>query len=185
MKPDAARRELFRSLYEANYATVLAFALRRLPGREDAEDVTAETFQIAWRRLDEIPRRPRAWLLAVARHRSANRVRESRHRRELAGRLERWVVPPDDSSSEDDRREEALDILAALSTLEEAEREVIVLVAWDCLSYREAAQVLGVSVRSFAMRLLRARRTLTRALAGAAERGDGVEVDLPSVKEKS
>lgn len=46
--------ERFEALYRANYAAVLRYAARR-SGPGAAEEVAAETFATAWRRLDQIP----------------------------------------------------------------------------------------------------------------------------------
>lgn len=43
----------FRRLCDAYTTAVLAYALRRVP-REDAADVVAETFLVAWRKLDDV-----------------------------------------------------------------------------------------------------------------------------------
>jgi len=63
------REERFRRLYDTGRGRVVAYVLRRTTNHEDAADVVAETFAIAWRRLDDIPRGERevAWLFAVAR----------------------------------------------------------------------------------------------------------------------
>jgi len=53
--------------------------------------------------------------------------------------------------------------LRALSALSPADREVLMLRAWDGLSTREAAEVLGCSTAALAIRLHRARRRLARA----------------------
>jgi len=47
-----------RSLFEAHYGRVLSFARRRADDAEMAQDVAAETFVVAWRRIDKVPRAP-------------------------------------------------------------------------------------------------------------------------------
>ena len=42
----------FDALYDAHFRDLLAFALRRVERPDDAADVVAETFLVAWRRLD-------------------------------------------------------------------------------------------------------------------------------------
>ncbi len=54
--------ERFRVLYDRSYSKVLGYALRRADSRDDAFDVVAETFLVAWRRLDDVPEGERALL---------------------------------------------------------------------------------------------------------------------------
>lgn len=42
--------ERFDALFDAHYAEVLAYALRRTASRAEAEDIAAETFAVACRR---------------------------------------------------------------------------------------------------------------------------------------
>ena len=57
--------------------------MRRTPTADDAADAVAETFTVAWIRLDDIPDRPEAlfWLYATARQVLAD-GRRSRDRRD-------------------------------------------------------------------------------------------------------
>ena len=58
----------FEDLYRAHYRKIVAYARRRAYSVEDAEDVVAATFTVAWQRLDEFlaADKPLAWLYAVA-----------------------------------------------------------------------------------------------------------------------
>jgi RNA polymerase sigma-70 factor (ECF subfamily) len=47
--------ERFEALFNANFGDVLAYAARRCPSQQDAEDLVAETFAVAWRRMTDIP----------------------------------------------------------------------------------------------------------------------------------
>src|SRR3954467_9363138 len=58
--------ERFTALYDRHYRSVLGYTLLRA-GQDTAEDVTSETFLVAWRRLDDLPEPPLPWLLGVAR----------------------------------------------------------------------------------------------------------------------
>jgi RNA polymerase sigma-70 factor (ECF subfamily) len=70
---EALSRELaearFVELYEDNVRDLLAYAQRRIPVADDAADLVAETFLIAWRRLGEVPRggEARTYLMAFGR----------------------------------------------------------------------------------------------------------------------
>ncbi len=61
-------------------------------------------------------------------------------------------------------------LAAALALLNDADRELLLLIAWDGLSPAEAATVLGIKPATARVRLLRARRRLTQALS--RERSD-------------
>jgi len=64
---DEAAWSRLESLWAAHYTDLLAFAFRRVGDRLAAEDVVAETFLVAWRRVEAIPTdEARTWLFAVA-----------------------------------------------------------------------------------------------------------------------
>ncbi|GAA1687711.1 hypothetical protein GCM10009733_100470 [Nonomuraea maheshkhaliensis] len=67
----------FEAVYRATYGLIMAYAARRCHSPQDAADVVAETFAIAWRRLGEVPEGERAilWLYGVARKVLANHYR--------------------------------------------------------------------------------------------------------------
>lgn len=155
----------FRGIYDANYHRVLGYALRRTASREDAEDVVAETFLTAWRRLEEMPSgsAARPWLYGVARKALANQRRGKLRRERLAGRLhgDLWPSPP---AADADR--EVASVAAAFARLGNDDRELLALVAWEALDVGEVATVLGCSRNAARIRLHRARRRLARELEG-------------------
>jgi len=53
--PPDPRRDRFEEFFEANRDAVLGYLLRRTGSGHDAADLLADTFLIAWRRLDEVP----------------------------------------------------------------------------------------------------------------------------------
>jgi RNA polymerase sigma-70 factor (ECF subfamily) len=162
-------RERFERIYRENFRTVLRFAAARIDP-ERAKDVAAETFLVAWRRLDDIPTEPRPWLLGVARKVIAGQFRSEKRRDALAVRVgaehDTSAGPADLAAVLADRDE----VLAAFAALGERDREVLRLVAWDGLDAAEAAEVLDVTRLAFAVRLHRARRRLARALEPDARR---------------
>lgn len=153
-------RERFERIYREHFRAVVRFALARIdPDR--AKDVAAETFLVAWRRLDDVPAEPRAWLLGVARKVIAGQFRSETRRGAFVLRLETERGAEADFGTDVAEREEAL---AAFAQLGERDREVLRLVAWDGLEAGEAAEVLGITRLAFSVRLHRARRRLARAL---------------------
>jgi RNA polymerase sigma-70 factor (ECF subfamily) len=57
-------RDYFEALYAEHAGTVRAFARRRVAAG-DADDVVAEVFLAAWRRLSDVPSEPLPWLLSA------------------------------------------------------------------------------------------------------------------------
>lgn len=157
-------RDRFERCFRDHYAQVLAFAMRRVSGREIAEDVVADTFAVAWRRRDRIPDPAMSWLYAIAGHVIANQYRSTRRRHDLDMRLahETGAVAPGPDPVESLGRRDAFS--AAFALLDEPEREVLRLIAWDGLDTRDAARAFGCSPGAFRVRLHRARRKLAKQL---------------------
>ena len=155
-------RDRFEQIYRENFRAVLRFAAARIDP-ERAKDVAAETFLVAWRRLDDVPAVPRPWLLGVARRVIAGQFRADARREALRIRLQteyRGAIPADVSPAVVERDQ----VLSAFAALGERDREVLRLVTWDGLTSVEAAAVLGVTRLAFAVRLHRARSRLRREL---------------------
>jgi len=142
--------EDFSAVYRECYPRVLAYAASHA-GAQRAEDITSETFTIAWRKLDQMPSNALPWLLGIAR----NLVRAARRQ---ATHLELIELPADDDFA-------LIELRVALATLSEADQEVLTLIAWHGLGAAEAAQVLGCTTATFFVRLHRARRRLQAVLS--------------------
>jgi RNA polymerase sigma-70 factor (ECF subfamily) len=153
----------FSSLYRGHARELLGYALRRSVDPDDAADVVAETFLIAWRRLGEVPLddEARLWLFGTARLVLANQGRGARRRDRLTERLRdelRQQLPVD-------RAQGGSAFLEALATLKEADQELLRLIGWEELTPTQAAQTLGISPFAVRTRLHRARRRLRAQLA--------------------
>jgi len=168
----------FDTCFRAHYAEVLAYALRRLGDRGAAEDVAAQTFAVAWRRLDALPADPLLWLLGVARHVIQNETRSARRRSRLLARITGQHREMAAAADPADSVSERSAILAALGRLSEGDREVLRLAAWEGLDARRAAVALGCSRGAFALRLHRARRRLAKELAASGHVDDEDEPAL-------
>lgn len=157
--PDLER--VFERLYAATYADLLRFAQRRVD-RSHAEDVVAEAFLVAWRRLDELPAEPsgaRAWLFGVARKVLLNTERGVRRRQALGVRLADTAGPASDPDNAD-LTASRLDLARAWERISETHQEVLSLAVFEDLTSSQAAAVLDISPVAFRLRLSRARRAL-------------------------
>lgn len=170
--PGSAREDDFRRLYSAHFDAVLGFALRRTDRPEDAADVTADTFLVAWRRLGHVPpgEGTRPWLYGVARRTLANHRRGEGRRAALGERL-RLQIAHAMADLADDVVHRA-DVTAAMKRLSARDEEVLQLHLWEGLEPREIAEVLGVPAAVVRPRLSRA-RTRLRGLLGNDPPGPG------------
>jgi len=151
----ADRAARLTQLWVDHQPAIAAFARRRVDAAT-ADDVVSEVFIVAWRRLDEVPRDERAWLIGVARNVVMTQQRGSQRALSLVSRVA--AQPRAQLVAEDDEGAERVDLARAWSQLAEPDRELLALTAWDGLSVAQAASVLCIPRTTCAMRLLRARR---------------------------
>jgi RNA polymerase sigma factor (sigma-70 family) len=170
---DAVAAQRLEDLFRTHHKAVVAYARRRA-APESVDDVVAETFLVAWRRLDRVPADlPLPWLLAIARNVIATQRRSASRRAALNGRLQASARRRPNAQS----AEPSTGIVATtLARLSERDREVLTLIGWDGLSPREAAAVLGELPSTFYVRLHRAKRRFRRLLDEAAERPSDVRI---------
>ena len=163
--PDVRFDELYRSVG----ASVLGYALSRCTSREDALDVTAETFLVAWRRRAELPADlddARAWVFGVARGSLANLARGGRRSQRLGQRLIETseVATLPDPARIHESRSDTREVRQALDTLSADDRELVTLTAWEGLTPTQAGAVLGLTPGAARSRLHRARLRLRASL---------------------
>lgn len=166
------REERFRHLFDSNYRSLTAYALRRTNARADADDVVSETFAVAWRRFDALPQGDhdqRLWLYGVARRILANQRRGVARAQRLALRLESEVdqVAPPDAAIE--TASDAAAVLHAMRLLDESDQELLRLALWEELRHSDIAKVMGISVPNVAVRLHRAKRKLRARFEGSVQ----------------
>ena len=134
---------------------------------EDAEDLVQDVCERVLRRADQIRDQARvdAWIYGIMRNLWLDRVRSRRHRRheELSAADE---VASDDGRRTTETRITLDAVREVLGSMSEEHRTVLVLVCVDGLSYREAAEVLGIPLGTVMSRLARARQELSTRMEG-------------------
>ncbi|WP_230420985.1 RNA polymerase sigma factor [Actinomadura soli] len=158
----------FTAIYDECRQRVWAYAVSRA-GRQAADEVVSETFAIAWRRLADVPDPALPWLLGVARNVLRDGHRAEVRRESFAAELGRWTARPAGDIAEDVA--ERLAVIRAMAALPDGDREILILVAWQGLTPRDAARVVGCSPAALRVRLHRARRRLARAAEGTEAPG--------------
>jgi RNA polymerase sigma factor (sigma-70 family) len=163
------QRRRFEDVYSANCGPVLAYVLRRVRSCDDAADVLAETFLVAWRRLDELPPgdAARPWLYGVARRVLANQRRGERRRSALTERLRTELTTLGLAAQPgwSQTTGELAEVAQAFRRLPEPDQELLALVGWEGLNANQIAAALGCSSNAARIRVHRARRKLAAELA--------------------
>jgi len=154
---------------------VLAYCARRIDDSDPA-DACAETFLVAWRRIDDVPEAPATlpYLYGVARLVVANLRRGVQRRSRLDAKLlALGVAPPVDPAVVSVPAIGDLRVAAAVRALPELDREIVMLWAWEDLSRQEIATIVGMSTAAVSQRIHRAYGRLARSLGPAlAETAD-------------
>ena len=173
--------EAFDALFDRYRAPVHNFARSMLRTPAAAEDVLQETFLAVARATTRYePRgRFRIWLMRIVRNRCLNWLASERVRQAVIAETDLEIVAPESNDPPPARRLEAHEDLRlvreAIWRLPERQREAIVLYAFEQLTYKEIAEVLGVPINTVKTLIHRARAELARALDGTPkETGHGV-----------
>ena len=132
-----------------------------LGSREDADDLTQETYLRAWRSLPRFraDASARTWLLCIARRVAADHVRGSRRRRRLA------ELPPPEGVQRPESG--AVEVRMLMEGLDDERRLAMYLTQEIGLSYAEAAVVCGCPIGTIRSRVSRAREDLIAGLRTA------------------
>lgn len=159
----------FGIIFERHFDAIHAYVLRRT-SRHRADELAGETFLAALRhrrdydlqRADALP-----WLYGIAGNllKTAQRT-EARSIRLLERAASDLATRNTDSIEEADTR---LTVREAVAKLEVDAREVLLLSAWEALSYEEIATALHIPIGTVRSRLHRARNALREAVVDVAD----------------
>lgn len=168
------RPELFALVYDRHAITVHRFLARRVGGQL-ADDLAAQTMLVAFdsrSRFDPAHDSALPWLYGIATNMLRRHARaESRHLKALP-RLDPYPLEQrhDDAVSDRVSAEAAgRELAAGLSRLNGQERDVLLLVAWESLSYEEVSHALDIPIGTVRSRLHRARTKMRIALVEAID----------------
>jgi RNA polymerase sigma-70 factor (ECF subfamily) len=162
----ADHRSRFDLIWRSHRLEVLAYCVRRVSA-VDAEDACAETFLVAWRRIDAVPAPPdtRLWLYGTARRVLANQWRSVSRRSRLDEKLRSiGMSPVPDHAVLVVQRAEDREVLEAVRALAAKDREIVLLDAWEELSREEIASTMGMTRAAVDQRIHRAYKRLARML---------------------
>lgn len=174
------RRRRFHAIFDHHNSALLAYGLRRCASAADAADLVAETFLVAWRRIDDVPPDSGTlpWLYGVARNVLSNQRRGDRRRDRLSARLasELEALTPDPSEPSANHAW----VGDALQTLGALDREVLTLTLWEGLTPAEIGASLSIPAATVRTRLHRARRRVRESLEATADERSTVNGHEPA-----
>ncbi|WP_136034512.1 RNA polymerase sigma factor [Microbacterium sp. PF5] len=158
----------FRELYRAHVRPVYWIAQGILASPADAEDVTQETFVVAWRKLPGLELQGESilpWLATICRFQAANRLRQRRRdRAHTADAVDEDLASTVSVEEQVITAALAARIAAEVGTLSELDREIFRLCAAEGYAYQAAAEELGVTHAVVRNRLSRVRTQLRGAV---------------------
>jgi RNA polymerase sigma-70 factor (ECF subfamily) len=166
--------DAFDRLVRHYYRPIYAMAYRSLGDRDNAEDVTQETFIRAWAGLKRLknPAVFLPWIRTIAVRACLDRVQGQQKEGDLVGRL---LSQPNHGGSPSGIGKESthdtelfLDIQSALSKMPESLRVIVQLHYYDGRSLREIARLLGQPIRTVCHRHQAALKRLYKAMEGQA-----------------
>ncbi|WP_199182603.1 RNA polymerase sigma factor [Cryobacterium sp. N19] len=168
-------REAFVALYTAHVRAVYWFALKMVRSITDAEDITQDTFVIAWSKrhaIRPVDQSVLPWLLVTARNLGNNRIRsrarDDHHRTDSD--LSNFPDPQHRSVHDEVQNRMLLDAIDhAVGQLTETDQTLYYLCIDEGLSYEQAARALGTSHGAVRNRLARVRITLRNKLSAQKE----------------
>lgn len=156
----------FGELFDRHCDVVYNFSFRRTGSWDLADDIVSTVFLEAWRQRDTVILHEgslRPWLLGVAHNqlrrwwRTNDRARHALTRLSAVGEIDDHAVKVAERVDDERRLRRVLTLIQGLP---DGQRDVLLLSAWEQLSYEEIAVVLSLPVGTVRSRLSRARSAL-------------------------
>jgi RNA polymerase sigma-70 factor (ECF subfamily) len=163
--------ERFAVLFDRHAPHIYRYLARRA-GRQVADDLVAETFLAAFAKRDRYDlgyADARPWLYGIATNLAGQQRRDQARQYQISqAAVAEPEVPGHAEQVAADVTAQAMRPLldAALAGLPAGDRDVLLLTAFEQLTYQEVARALGIPVGTVRSRLHRARAKVREVLAG-------------------
>lgn len=167
---------MFAEIFDRHVRAVHRYLARRTSANA-ADELVADVFVIAFeqrQRYDPLADSAAPWLFGIARNLVSRWYRsKSRRDRAFERLLSRSTIdvgdPLDDVVDALDAQRLAQPLGQALDAIAEADREALLLFAWENLTYEQIAQTQGVPIGTVRSRMFRARRILRELVEPAGQ----------------
>jgi RNA polymerase sigma-70 factor, ECF subfamily len=170
---DDDHKSLFMNWLGGHGASVMKVARAYTRTSDECQDLAQEILLQAWQSLPKFEGKanPATWFYRVALHTAMNWHRKDKPRRQRQQPLlEVQALTPDtiDSAEQAQQREIVEQLYEAIHQLPKA-NAALVLLYLDELSYREMAEVLGISESNVGVKLNRAKKALSALMNGESD----------------
>ena len=157
--------EAFRELYEATSRAVYGFALSILKNREDAEDITHDTYLKVYSSADtyQAMGKPFAWILTITKNLAYNKIRSQKVSEDLDAYDH--IIGEEDGVDIHDR----MVLEKAMQILEFDERQVVILHALTGMKHKEIAEIMEMPLGTILSKYNRAMNKLKTELEKGGE----------------
>ena len=174
-KAQSGDEAAFTEILQRYQRPILDFVYRMVGNADTAQDLAQDVFVRVWRGIGRFTHRRDAtfstWVFQIARNACIDVIRR-RARDPLHAAMADPIVleqsPSNSTANDVAAREIGERVAAAVTSLPEDQRTVVVLTEYEGLSYKEIAAVMNCSVKSVEARLYRAKHTLRHALRDIA-----------------
>lgn len=161
----AGRLADFGYLYDIYVKKIYNFIYYKTFHKQDAEDLTAETFLKALDKIKKFDLKKgnfSSWLYQIARN---NVVDHYRQKKSYFPVDDAWDIKDNSDIERDVETKEKIEkVKQHLQKLTQEQREIVILRAWQDLSYKEIAEITGKSEPAVKMAFSRAIKTLQREM---------------------
>jgi len=146
-----------------------AFAISLCHNRTEADDLVQETLIRAWNNLSNFQEGTnlKAWLFTILRNNFYNGLRRQKHQNEYARTMDssQFVI-----QASQDKTLEFGDVMRGLANLPQEQREALILVTVENMSYEEVALICACPIGTVKSRVNRARARLEALMEGAQQK---------------
>jgi RNA polymerase sigma-70 factor (ECF subfamily) len=153
----------FAELVEKYESDIFTYCLYILRNREDAKDLTQETFLKAFLKIQSLKKDEdfKFWLLRIARNSCYKKLRRLKIEKNFIDLEEEKKFSIDEEVIKDERREKLID---AINKLNKKDKEILILRDIEGYSYDEISKILKLSLNLVKVRIHRARKNLKKIL---------------------
>lgn len=149
----------YNNCVESYADNVYRFILKSIKNQSDAEDIVQNSFEILWRKHEEVSyEKAKSYLFTVARNNMIDQIRKMK-------RIEYPERAPEETLATGNGFTGASDALnQALDQLPDIQRQVVLLRDYEGYAYDEIGEITGLNESQVKVYIFRARKTLQKLL---------------------